>query len=146
MKSFVPKSNPERIRISVRGVLKDKGKLLLLKRSARDKHMPKVWEFPGGKLEDGQTLMQSLKREIKEEAGISVSVIDDPVVLFETVKRGRYDGFSYIQIVYPVKISGGKIKVGDEHDECGWFSEKEIMKMKTKSGTKKIINTLYGTK
>jgi len=146
MNAFVPKSNPKKIRISVRGVLEDNGKFLLLKRSAKDKHNAGVWEFPGGKLEKGQTLIKSLKREIKEEAGVSVSIINTPIVLFEIIKAGRYDGFSYMQIVYPAKKKGGKIKISNEHDAYGWFSKKKIEKMKTRPKTKAIIKQLYEAK
>ena len=146
MKLFIPKSNPEHVRVSVRGILMNKGKLLLLKRSLSDKHLPGVWELPGGKLDEGQTLMQSLKREMKEETGLSVSVIDKPIVLFEKIKSGRYKGFCYIQIVYEVKINRGIIRKSEEHDDIQWFSRKEIGRLKIRPEMKKIIVQIYEKK
>ena len=55
------------------GLLRHHGRLLIAKR-AEGSHLAGFWEFPGGKKEDGETLEQCLKREIKEELGIKVQV------------------------------------------------------------------------
>lgn len=56
----------------VAGVIIKDGKLILAKRKEKE-HMGGKWEFPGGKMEKGETPFESLKREIKEELGIDVS-------------------------------------------------------------------------
>lgn len=53
------------------GLIRDKGKLLISKR-AKGSHLEGFWEFPGGKLENGETLEQCLEREISEELGFRV--------------------------------------------------------------------------
>jgi len=49
------------------------GRLLIAQRPA-DKHLGGLWEFPGGKLEEGETFQDCLKREIREEIGVEISV------------------------------------------------------------------------
>ena len=49
-------------------------KIIIAKRKATDK-LPNKWEFPGGKIEKNETAEQCLKREIKEEFDIVVSVV-----------------------------------------------------------------------
>ena len=51
----------------------DAGRLLITRRPA-GKHLGGFWEFPGGKLEAGESFQDCLKRELREELGIQVSV------------------------------------------------------------------------
>ena len=56
------------------------GKLLITQRHA-DAHLGGLWEFPGGKREPGETFEQCLQRELHEELGCDVEVLD----LIETI-------------------------------------------------------------
>jgi mutator protein MutT len=60
------------IEVSAALIFRD-GKLLITRRQA-DAHLGGLWEFPGGKLEPGETFEQCLVREIREELGIQISV------------------------------------------------------------------------
>ena len=60
----------------VGAVLIKNNKILLPKRSANLKKMPNKYEFPGGKVEEGESLKEGLKRELKEELNIDVDVED----------------------------------------------------------------------
>ena len=51
----------------------DNGKLLITQRRPDD-HLPNLWEFPGGKVEAGETFAACLVREIREELDIEISV------------------------------------------------------------------------
>lgn len=55
------------------GVLRDcSGRVLLAQRS-EGKHLAGLWEFPGGKVEQGETPLAALTRELVEELGITVT-------------------------------------------------------------------------
>jgi 8-oxo-dGTP diphosphatase len=60
----------------VGAVLIKKNKVLLPKRSANLKKMPNKYEFPGGKVEEGESLKDALKRELNEELSIHVNIED----------------------------------------------------------------------
>lgn len=54
------------------GVLRDDGGRVLISRRASGVHQGGLWEFPGGKVESGETVTDALARELSEELGISV--------------------------------------------------------------------------
>ena len=60
----------------VGAVLVKDDKIILPKRSDKLKKMPGLYEFPGGKVEKGETLKEGLKRELMEELSIYVSIED----------------------------------------------------------------------
>jgi len=55
------------------GVVVEDGRVLLTQRK-RGAHLEGAWEFPGGKVEEGEDPRDALRRELKEELGIDVSV------------------------------------------------------------------------
>jgi mutator protein MutT len=55
------------------GLVFDRGRLLITQRRSGD-HLGGLWEFPGGKVELGETFEQCLARELREELGIEVRV------------------------------------------------------------------------
>ncbi len=52
------------------------GKLLITQRPA-GAHLGGLWEFPGGKREEGETFQDCLRREIREELGIEIEVLEE---------------------------------------------------------------------
>ncbi len=54
------------------GVILDGADNILLTRRAVDSHQGGLWEFPGGKVEEGESLQSALARELREELGIEI--------------------------------------------------------------------------
>lgn len=68
-----PAAAPQR-RIAVVGAVLERGDLILAARRAPGMTQPGLWEFPGGKVEPGETPAEALRREIAEELGCTVDV------------------------------------------------------------------------
>ncbi len=62
-----------------------------------------LWEFPGGKREEGETLSQCLQREIREELGLEIAV-DEPIV---TVKHS-YTHFKITLYAFACRLLAGQ--------------------------------------
>jgi 8-oxo-dGTP diphosphatase len=55
----------------------EKGGMLLVCQRTRHQTMPLKWEFPGGKIEDGEQPRDALRRELEEELGITATIGDE---------------------------------------------------------------------
>ena len=67
--------------IVVVGILIDEAGRVLVTRRAPGAHQGGLWEFPGGKVEEGETLIEALARELNEELGVLVETTEPLVVL-----------------------------------------------------------------
>ena len=66
----------EKTHIACGIMINNNGHVLMGKRSTRGTH-PGIWEFPGGKQEDGETIHECLKREWKEELNLDIHICFD---------------------------------------------------------------------
>ncbi len=95
------------------------GKLLIAKRKLSGK-LPGKWEFPGGKLETGETPEDCLRRELKEELHIDTAIGD---YFGESIYT--YDHGTVQLMAYWVRWIGGHLTLSD-HDEVQWVSVEEL--------------------
>jgi 8-oxo-dGTP diphosphatase len=78
------------------------GNRILMSRRRRDQPMPGLWEFPGGKIERGESPVVALAREVREELGCEIEVGRIHEVVFHD-----YADFDLYMLVYTASISRG---------------------------------------
>ncbi|MBI1920379.1 MAG: (deoxy)nucleoside triphosphate pyrophosphohydrolase [Geobacter sp.] len=100
-------------------IIEKEGKVLAAQRSERMSH-PLKWEFPGGKLHEGESLEDCLVREIREELGIEVQ----PLVSLPPLVH-HYDHISVELLPFICRIVQGEI-VLHEHSEVSWLEPEEL--------------------
>jgi 8-oxo-dGTP diphosphatase/A/G-specific adenine glycosylase len=62
------------VTITVVAAIIRRGSQILITRRFDDVHLPGYWEFPGGKVEPGESLEFALEREIREELGVTIRI------------------------------------------------------------------------
>jgi len=80
------------------------------------------WEFPGGKLEDGEDGKAALVREIAEELGVEIEVDD---LLDSTTTM--VDGIEITLSCYFVHAVAENPQFSTDHDELGWFERDRMV-------------------
>ena len=101
------------------GILIWNDKVLIGKRKLTNQHQPGKWEFPGGKMEEGETIDETIIREFKEELDIEIY----PFHEFRTLND---ENIEFTPMV--VRLKGGKAKLL-EHEEIKFVDKKEFFKM-----------------
>jgi len=116
-------------------IIEKDGKILIARRKKDDPLIDK-WEFPGGKIESGETPAQCLKRELYEELGIDTKVGE-----FLCSSFYAYSHISIELLSYKVYHLNGEYKVND-HAEIKWVAPLELRRYDFPEADKPIIDKL----
>ena len=102
-------------------IILQKNKLLITQRGSDSDH-PFLWEFPGGKIEEGESPENCIYREIKEE-------LDTEIVILENMQAVQFDyGFKRIELI-PFLCTSEKFQIKlTEHRQYKWIQLHEIEK------------------
>lgn len=119
----------------VAGVIKDKDKILICKRP-KTKSNGLLWEFAGGKVEKGESLIKALERECLEEINVKVKVNE---LIMET--EYVYPDITVLIHFFYAEIIDGDLKAL-EHSEIKWIEAKDLSKYNFCSANKDIIEFL----
>ena len=107
----------------------EEGKILLLHVGERPGLVNKnYWDIPGGRIQEGQTVTDTLKREIKEETGIAG--IGKADYLGGFISHHEYEqggqNFGLVLVVYKVNVLNVEsIALSEEHTDYEWVDKKE---------------------
>ena len=102
----------------------------------KNKHMGLSWEFPGGKVEKGETFEIALKREIKEELNIEIHIIN------KLGEENYQDDKINVKLHYFIcSILDGEISL-NEHEDSAWVSKKNFSNYSFAEGDRDIISLL----
>ena len=94
------------------------------------------WEFPGGKMESGETPEDALKREIWEELETRIEVEQ----LFKTIDYD-YPDFHLTMHCYICKVESGKLTL-KEHEAARWLTKEQLSSIDWLPADRSIISRL----
>jgi len=118
-------------------LIRKKGQVLLGRRPS-DGSLPNQWEFPGGKIELGESPVQALKRELSEELGIEADIGD-----LRIANTHSYTDRGVVLLFYDVNYWKGEPK-SQHHSELLWTAPDELKSLDIPEANKKIVNELIG--
>jgi 8-oxo-dGTP diphosphatase len=103
--------------------------------------LPGLWEFPGGRVEEGETDAQALKREVRERVDVEVEV---------GACIGRrthdYDGYSVDLALYQATMSETATPTAARVADCRWVASSEFEKYRFPAADQATMDLLLGIK
>ncbi len=126
--------------LKVTAAIITKNDQILIARRKKDKHLALKWEFPGGKINHGETPEECLKRELREEFDIQVKIED-----FYLKNYHAYDLFLIELLSFKVKHISGDFILKD-HDQIKWVLPQEMRQFSFAPADIPIVNKLLESK
>ena len=124
--------------VGVGGVIVSNGRALLIKRGTPP--LEGQWSIPGGLLEIGETLMEGVRRALREETGMEAR----PLVLMVVFERIELDGsgrakYHYVVQDYLCERTGGEPRAGSDVTHVVWARPEELGHYSLSSTATRVI-------
>jgi 8-oxo-dGTP diphosphatase len=137
--------------VGVGGVVIDDGQTLLIRRASPP--LQGEWSIPGGLLEVGETLEQGVARELAEETGLEVRVVE-LIEVFERIFPAppKADGtpgdparpqYHFVILDYLCEIRGGTLSAGSDAQEFAWAREDELAKFDLTVAVTRVLRKAF---
>jgi mutator protein MutT len=130
---------PKRPLVGVGAVIIENGRILLVKRG--NEPNKGKWSVPGGLVRIGESLIEALKREIREEVGVEIEV-DDVACVSEEIFRNGEVKFHYVIIDFFARIVDGNVRPGSDAEEIRWVPINEVDKIEVVDFVEELIKSL----
>lgn len=108
----------------------------LIAQRRKDAHQGLKWEFPGGKIESGEDVASCLKREIKEELDLDISVGDEIIVV-----EHQYGNKKIVLHCHWCHYLGGETNARDCHD-FRWVKSSEMRNFDFSEADRPVVKLL----
>ncbi len=114
------------------GLIVQDGKVLVIRRGKEP--YKDHWSLPGGGIDRGEKVRETVKREVREETGLDVEVGLVAGYREETLPDGHY-----IVLAFHCKVTGGELRAGDDAAEAEFVDPGEVLKRQTTPGLEDVF-------
>ena len=115
------------VRVGAKAFIRHQGKFLLLRESAPDGTQVGKYQIPVGMVELGESFMDALIREVKEETGLTVRPIT-PIMVDGWLPTLNGVKHQIIAVFYLCEAQSDEVTLSHEHDDYAWVSPDELSK------------------
>jgi 8-oxo-dGTP diphosphatase len=140
---------PERPMVGIGGVIVDRGRTLLIRRGSEP--LRGEWSIPGGSLELGETLEEGVARELLEETGVQVRVLElievfDRIYLDDAATAGgnrKKPRFHYVIVDYLCERISGEPRAGSDVTDVAFASEDQLKEFNLTETATRILKKAF---
>jgi 8-oxo-dGTP diphosphatase len=133
---------PDRPLVGVGGVVIAGGRTLLIRRGSAP--MEGQWSIPGGMLELGESIVEGVRRELAEETGIEVRVLD-LIEVFERIipGEGGRTRYHFVILDYLCEMVSGQAQAASDVTDVAWAREDELEKYSLTEIATRVIKRAF---
>ena len=140
---------PERPVVGVGGVIIENGRALLIRRGSEP--LRGQWSIPGGTLELGESLQEGVARELREETGLEVRVLE-LIEVFDRIfpdehlqvsEQKRGPRFHFVIVDYLCERIGGKPLAGSDVTDVAFSTEDELSKYSLTETATRVLKKAF---
>lgn len=119
----------------VAAVIERDGRLLVCQRPAHKRHGG-LWEFPGGKCEEGESDLEAARRELREELGVEVLRVGEPMFSVHDA------GSPFLIVFLPIDVAGEA--TAHEHMDIRWSTLADLSSLPLAPSDERFVTRLLG--
>jgi len=140
---------PERPVVGIGGVVIEDGRALLIRRGSEP--LRGQWSIPGGTLEIGESLQAGVARELQEETGLEVRVLD-LIEVFDRIFPAEADGesrpgigpkFHYVIVDYLCERVSGEARAASDVTDVAFAREEELEKFQLTETATRVLRRAF---
>ena len=140
---------PEKPVVGIGGVIIDQGRALLIRRGSEP--LRGEWSIPGGTLEIGETLEEGVARELLEETGIEVRVLE-MIEVFDRIylengatgaQAKRRPRFHFVIADYLCERLGGEPRAGSDVTDVAFAREEELARFHLTETATRVLKKAF---
>ena len=120
----------------------DKSRVLVLKRGPDANSSPNLWNFPGGNVENNETLQEAVKRETKEEINLEIEPENNYFSIYY-YPDGKRENAKTAVYAFKVKLVKGEIILDKTHREFKWVSKIDWEELNYTHSAKATLKELF---
>ena len=130
-----PITPPTHPQLAVSGAIFRDGKVLLVRRSRSPGKG--FYSLPGGRVEFGESLHTALHREVDEETGLKIEILE--LAGWREVLPGTGGGGHYLIMSFAARWTAREPVLNDEHDDFKWLAPDALGDLKLTGGLLEVI-------
>ena len=115
-------------------------KFLIIKRSKNEIAYPGKWAFPGGKVEKGQDILQTLQREVKEEVGLEIENYKRYLKDYTFV---RPDDHNVVGFCFLVRAKSEAVQISPDFEDFKWITPQELSNFNHIMGMEEEVHAAF---
>lgn len=125
--------------VAVGAIIVKNNKALILQRHKNERTYPEMWELPSGKKEPLESVESAVIREVKEEAGLDVSVEGVSSVFNYQIEK-ESEIRDVMQVNFLVKMIGEeRVVLSGEHQAFAWVGKDDLENYSLSEETRRVI-------